>query len=384
MTGIMTEPAPPPAQHPHHPGDDCPGDTPVRPWTLRRTVGFGAGAGALVLGLASLLAPSAYITQAPGPVFNTTGEVEGEPIISVDGRETFDTDGELSLTTTYINGAPTSTVRVPDTVRGWFDPQTDLTPQELVYPSGTTADEVEQFNSAAMTSSQDLALAAALSELDIDYSQELVVVDFTPQAAENGVEELLRPDDQVIEADGEPITGLEGLREVVNAAGEESVGLTVIREGEELDVEVPTYQEADGEHYLGIMLQGEFDFPVDVEITLENVGGPSAGLMFALGLVDTLTEESMTGGEHWAGTGTVDPDGTVGPIGGIAQKVDGARSQGAEHFLVPRANCAELEGRIPEGIDVYGVDTVSEARGIVEAVRDEDREHLEAQEACGD
>lgn len=385
----MTEPHQPPHQPPP-PGADqhaldqhVPDDVPQAPWTLRRTVQFSAGAGALILALASLMAPSAYITEAPGPLFNTTGESDGEPIITVDGRETFETDGALNLTTVYVNGAPTSTVRVPDAVRGWFSSSIDMTPQELVYPSGTTADEVEEFNTAAMTSSQDLALAAALDELNVEYSQALEVVDFTPEARDGGVDDLLQPGDQVLEADGEPITGLEGLRTVVNEAAEESVGLTVVRGGEELDVEVPTYQEADGEHYLGVMLQGEFDFPVDVEIQLQNVGGPSAGLMFALGIVDTLTEDSMTGNVSWAGTGTVDPDGTVGPIGGIAQKVEGSREQGVEHFLSPRDNCAELEGRIPAGVEVYGVDSVSQAREIVEAVRDEDQSYLEGLEACG-
>lgn len=211
----MTEPHQPPHQPPP-PGADqhaldqhVPDDVPQAPWTLRRTVQFSAGAGALILALASLMAPSAYITEAPGPLFNTTGESDGEPIITVDGRETFETDGALNLTTVYVNGAPTSTVRVPDAVRGWFSSSIDMTPQELVYPSGTTADEVEEFNTAAMTSSQDLALAAALDELDVEYSQALEVVDFTPEARDGGVDDLLQPGDQVLEADGEPITGLE-------------------------------------------------------------------------------------------------------------------------------------------------------------------------------
>lgn len=356
---------------------------PSRPWTLRRTVQTVSGISALILGLVSLTVPSPYLLEAPGPIFNTTGEWEDSPIISVDGAETYETDGTLSLTTVYVNGAPTNTVRVPDMIAGWFSSSTDITPHELVYPSGTTADQVRQMNTQAMASSQDLALAAALEEIGVDYSQELAVVDFTPEAAEAGAIDLLEAGDQVIAAGGEEITGLEGLRTAVNDAAGQPVELTVVRDGDEIDVEVPTYQEADGEYYVGVMLQGDFEFPVDVDIHLENIGGPSAGLMFTLGIVDAMTEESMTGGERWAGSGTVDPDGTVGPIGGIAQKAVGSQDQGAEHFLVPRENCSELEGRLPGGLQAYGVEDVAEARQIVEAVRDGDEDFLAELEPCG-
>lgn len=357
--------------------------SPSRPWTLRRTVQTVSGISALILGLVSLTVPSPYLLEAPGPIFNTTGEWEDSPIISVDGAETYETDGTLSLTTVYVNGAPTNTVRVPDMIAGWFSSSTDITPHELVYPSGTTADQVRQMNTQAMASSQDLALAAALEEIGVDYSQELAVVDFTPEAAEAGATDLLEAGDQVIAAGGEEITGLEGLRTAVNDAAGQPVELTVVRDGDEIDVEVPTYQEADGEYYVGVMLQGDFEFPVDVDIHLENIGGPSAGLMFTLGIVDAMTEESMTGGERWAGSGTVDPDGTVGPIGGIAQKAVGAQDQGAEHFLVPRENCSELEGRLPGGLQAYGVEDVAEARQIVEAVRDGGEDFLAELEPCG-
>lgn len=355
-----------------------------RPWTLRRTLQLGAGVSALLLGLASLGLPSPYLVESPGPIFDTTGEIEGEPVVSVSGMETDETDGELALTTVYVNGQPTSTVRVPDMLRGWASPQTDIAPHELVYPSGTTADDVMEMNTAAMTSSQDLAVAAALDQLDVAYSQELAVMDFTEEAREAGTAERLQAGDEVVAAGGQEITGIEGLRSVVNEAAGGPVELRLLRDGEEFDVEVPTYQEPDGEYFVGVMLQGEFDFPVEVEIRgLDNVGGPSAGLMFSLGIIDAMSEGSMTGGEHWAGSGTVDPDGTVGPIGGIAQKVAGARGEGAENFLVPRDNCPELEGRIPDGLNVYGVDDVAEAHQIVESVRDDDEDYVAGLDPCG-
>lgn len=351
--------------------------------SLRRSLQAVAGTSALIIGLLSLLLPSPYLVETPGPIFNTIGEIEDQAVISVTGEQTYPTDGELNLTTVYVAGAPTSTVRVPEAVLGWLNPRTDMQPHELIYPSGTTAEQVQQQNTAAMTSSQDLAVAAALNELDIEYTQELSVIDFTEEAVEVGTDDQLEPGDRVLAAAGSSITGLEGLRDAVNTAAGQPVALTVLRDGEEIDYEVPTYQETDGDYYVGIMLENQFSFPVDVQIQLDGVGGPSAGLMFTLGLVDEMTEGSMTGGKNWAGTGTVDPDGTVGPIGGIAQKVIGARSQGIENFLVPSANCADLRGRVPDGLTTYAVDNVSQGREIVEAVRDADEDFLAGLESCG-
>lgn len=351
--------------------------------SLRRTVQIVSGAGAVVMGLAALTLPSSYLLESPGPIFNTTGEIDDWPVISVSGADTYETEGTLSLTTVYVTGAPTSTVRVPEAIGGWFSSHVDMTPQELVYPSGTTAEEVQERNTAAMASSQELALAAALDYVGTDFTVELSVAGFTDEALAAGTDELITVGDVVLAAQGEPVTGIEGLRQAVNDAAGEPVELTLVRDGDHVEIAVPTHQEPDGQYYVGILLASEFDFPVEVDIRLQDVGGPSAGMMFALGIIDTMTEESLTGGQDWAGTGTVDPDGTVGPIGGIAQKVVGAENAGADHFLAPRDNCGELEGRTPRGLDVYGVEDVDQAVSIVEAVRDGDEDFLAGLEPCG-
>lgn len=353
--------------------------------SLRRRVQMGAGLSAGLLGVLSLGLPSPYLIESPGPIFNTTGEVDDEPVISLDeDTDVHETDGSLALTTVLVSGEPTTRVTVPQAVAGWISGSDDVMPHELVYPSGTTAEEVHEANTAAMASSQELALAAALDYQEVDYDVELSVMDFTPEATEVGIDELLSPGDQVLAADGEEITGLEGLRSAVNEAAGQPVELTVIRDGDHVDVEAPTYLDADGEYYVGIMLGSDFEFPVSADIQLEDVGGPSAGLMFSLGIIDRMDEESLTGGEEWAGTGTVDPDGTIGPIGGIAQKVVGAVDDEADHFLAPRENCDELTGRIPDELDVYGVEDVEQAADIVQAVRDNDEDFLAGLEPCGD
>lgn len=229
-----------------------------------------------------------------------------------------------------------------------------------------------------MATSQSWAVAAALEELGIEYRRELFVAGFTP---ETQAQDLLRPEDQLISADGQEVTGLQGLKRRLNESGGEPVELGIIRDGRQMTVQIPVYPGPNETWLIGVYLDSAFDFPLDVSITLENVGGPSAGMMFALGLVDELTPGAMTGGRHIAGTGTIDPDGTVGPIGGIVQKVSGAADAGAEAFLTPAEHCAELTGRVPEGITVYSVSNLGQARQVVEDLG-QDREPDGAQ-TCG-
>ncbi|QCU77732.1 signal protein PDZ [Citricoccus sp. SGAir0253] len=324
-----------------------------------------AGAAAGLLTLTALALPTPYIVESPGPTFNTIGEHDGEPVITVDGAPTYPTTGSLDLTTVYLHGPPTGWTTALDVLGGWVDPTRRIVPGELVYPSGTTADEVDAENSQAMATSQDWAVAAALEELGIDYGQELSVAGFAPDSRATDV---LREHDRLVSAAGEPVTGLEGLKDRLAASGGRPVELGIVRDGRRLTVQAPVYAGPDGSWLLGIYLDSAFRFPVDVRIALENVGGPSAGMMFALGIIDEMTPGALTGGQHIAGTGTIDPDGTVGEIGGIVQKVAGAREAGAEHFLAPAGNCAALAGHVPDGIDAYSVATLDEARAAVEAL----------------
>ncbi len=126
--------------------------------------------------------------------------------------------------------------------------------------------------------------------------------------------------------------------------------------------------ERDGSVVLGVGVRMDYEFPIDVELQLDNVGGPSAGMMFALGIIDKLTPGAMTGGEIVAGTGTIDSAGEVGAIGGIRQKLWGAEDAGADWFLAPASNCDEVTGHVPDGLSVFAVSTLDEARTIVEAI----------------
>jgi Lon-like protease len=124
----------------------------------------------------------------------------------------------------------------------------------------------------------------------------------------------------------------------------------------------------DGRTVLGVYIDPTFDFPFSVKIQIEDIGGPSAGTMFALGIIDMLTPGDLTGGKKIAGTGTIDADGRVGPIGGIRQKLVGARRAGASYFLAPADNCEEVRKHVPDGLAVVKVDTLDTARNAVTAI----------------
>lgn len=324
-----------------------------------------SGSLAVVLCAAAVLLPSPYIIESPGPTFNTIGEIDGRPLIEVEGRESFPPEGELDLTTVLVSGGPNGQVNVLDTFRAWVDPDADVLPEQLVYPEGTTSSDVQERNAVAMTSSQEAAIAAALSHEGIAYTEELAVAGLADDSAAEGILEV---GDVLRTVDGREIDTIETLRSALADAEGAEATLGIVRDGAAMDVRVTPREAAEGEFQLGVLLASTFEFPFDVSIQLDNVGGPSAGTMFALGIIDTLTEGDLTGGRHFAGTGTIDSAGVVGPIGGIAQKLVGARAGGADFFLAPADNCDEVVGNIPDGLTVVKVGTLDDAVDAVETL----------------
>jgi Lon-like protease len=145
------------------------------------------------------------------------------------------------------------------------------------------------------------------------------------------------------------------------------VPVTVRRDGSEQTVEVTTV-DRNGTSIIGVLLTLDYELPITVTLSTGSVGGPSAGLMFSLSIYDALTPGPLTGGEQIAGTGTIEDDGTVGPISGVAQKLVGAHDAGAQWFLTPAEECPATEGRVPEGMTVVRVSTFDEARAAVEDI----------------
>jgi Lon-like protease len=324
----------------------------------------------LGLGAAALFLPAPYVVESPGPTFNTVGTVKNDsgsetPLIEIEGRTSYPTDGELDLTTVYVAGGPGSNMGFLEAVGAWLDPQDAVVPEEFVYPRGTTGEDVDEQNAAAMTSSQEAAVAAALRELEIPFTEELSVAELVEDSPAAG---SLQAGDVLVRVDGTDIDGIDTLRTQLQDSGGEPVEVGFRRDGVEQSTSITPEQGENGNYQLGIFLATSFEFPFDVTIALDNVGGPSAGMMFALGIVDRLTPEQLTGGKHFAGTGTIDSAGNIGAIGGIQQKMVGASDSGAQFFLAPADNCGEVVGNIPDGLGVVRVATLDEARSAVQAL----------------
>ncbi|WP_026532044.1 YlbL family protein [Arthrobacter sp. H41] len=351
----------------HPPQFNTPDAAGTRPRDPRFPAMVVSGALAVVLGGIALLLPAPYVVESPGPTFNTIGEVDDQPLIEVSGAQSYPAEGELSLTTVFVQGGPNGQVSIFDAFGGWVDPDRDVLPEEVVYPPGTTQSELREQNSVAMTSSQESAIAAAFGQLDIDFSESLTVAGLAQDSASA---EILEEGDILESIDGTDVVNISTIRTALNDAAGDSVTLTVQRDGASTQETVAPKQSEEGDYQLGVLLRSTFQFPFDVTIQLDNVGGPSAGMMFALGIIDTLTAGNLTGGRSFAGTGTIDSMGDVGPIGGIGQKLVGARSEGAEVFLAPAENCNEVVGNIPDGLTVVSVETLDDAVEAVEVLAD--------------
>ncbi|MEV8266165.1 S16 family serine protease [Microbacterium sp. NPDC076911] len=336
-----------------------------------------AGIWALAIALVVLLVitflPTSYVIQRPGPVYNTLGtatSADGEevPLISVEGADTYPTDGALDLLTVQVVGNRERTPSWVELAFAWADETKAVLPIDSVFPEGTTTEERNEESAAMMVDSQQDATAAALSELGFDVGAALTVHSFVEGSAAEGV---LEEGDVILEGDGTVVTDATSLRAVINAAEGGPVTLLIERDGEQQSVEItPTEAEIDGEStwLIGVRLTTTYDFPIDVAIQLNNVGGPSAGMMFALGIIDVLTPEEINGGEIVAGTGTITAAGEVGPIGGIRQKLWGALDAGASYFLAPIDNCDEVVDHVPDGLQVFSVETLEDALTALDTV----------------
>lgn len=327
-----------------------------RVWTLI----ISAAVTAALITVAFLL-PVPYVRLAPGPTFNVIGEIDGEQVIEIQGEQTFPVTGELDMTTVSESGGPRGGLTFVEAIAAWFNASDAVVPRELLYPDDITGEEIRQRGAALFSTAESDAIAAALGYLDIPVTTEVIV---TAVLNDTPAEGVLEPRDRIRAVDGKQVSSPQDVVDAVRAA---PVGTTltldVERGGKPTQERIATIENPDkpGSGLLGITVGNFYTPDFTIDFTLQDIGGPSAGLVFAMGIVDKLTPDDITGGEHIAVTGTIDPDGTVGPIGGIRQKLTGARNAGAELFVMPRDHCAEAQGYIPDGLTVVPVETLSEA-----------------------
>ncbi|MEU2494741.1 PDZ domain-containing protein [Streptomyces sp. NPDC007883] len=321
-----------------------------------------------------------YSEMTPGPTVNTLGDAGGEPVLQISGRKTYPTSGHLNMTTVRVTGADYR-MNLAEVVYGWLAHDNVVVPHETLYPDGKTEEQSNQENAEEFSQSQESAKVAALRELGIPVKSRVVVSSIRKDSPAQGT---LHAGDVIKAVDGAPVKKPDDVsKAVVKHKPGDKVTFTIVpakeaaaaeKAGKEptgsQDVQVGTVRSEQAKRTIvGITAGTDHTFPFAVDIKLADVGGPSAGLMFALGIVDKLTPADLTGGKFVAGTGTIDDQGTVGPIGGIEMKLVGARNAGAQYFLTPSDNCAAAASDIPEGLTLVRVKNIADATKSLEKIR---------------
>lgn len=312
--------------------------------------------------------PLPYVTYRPGPTVDILAEQQGRPTVRVSGHRAYRDEGELSLTTVYVS-QPEDRITLPELVRAYFSDDAAVYPRSAVYSPDETDESSDQMSAIQMVSSQDNATAVALDALDYDVPTRVEVLKVIEDMPAEG---RLRVGDEILTVG---FTEIKRPEDVVEAVGVvkagEPLAFRIRRKGRERNV-VVTPVDDDGHARIGIVPGTVHDFPFDVQVDItDNIGGPSAGLMMALAVYDTLTPGSLTGGAHVSGTGTISPEGEVGPIGGVQQKVAGARETGADLFLVPAGNCNEVGDVDTDDMRLVKAATMTEALDAIETWRDD-------------
>jgi Lon-like protease len=326
-----------------------------------------AGAAVVIAAVIAAVLPVPYVILSPGPTLNTLGTAPGgQPLIVIAGHRTYPTAGNLNMVTVNFQGGPGNEINIFTALRAWLNSHDAVVPQQELFGAGQSQQQVQHQDVVQMTNSEANATAAALTQVGIKYTTQVQVISTERGTPAFGV---LKSGDIIAKVNGAPIDSVTGLSRQIRAQGAgQPLRLTVIRGGKTKLFSV-TAVRSQGHPVIGVVVTVKFHFPFPVNISVGNIGGPSAGLMFALGIVDKLTPMNLTGGKFIAGTGEITPAGAVQPIGGIQQKMVGARAKGATVFLAPAGNCADARGAVPAGMRLVRVSTLAGAVRSLEALK---------------
>ncbi|GAB3586451.1 YlbL family protein [Calidifontibacter terrae] len=308
-----------------------------------------------------------YAILRPGPATNTLGQRDNKEIISISGVSTYPTSGSLDFTTVSLAGGPNYPVSVWDYLHAKFlEKNAEIDPQEMWFPKGVTGKQVQQQNTADMVDSQETAEVVALRKAGKTVPERVLIGLVDPKAPSGTA---LKVKDQLVSVNGTEVSDLATVHDAMaKVTPGATVALVVLRAGKQVAVQAKTAKSTDGRAVLGIGLDPTYTLPAKVSVNVGDVGGPSAGMMFTLAIYDKITPGALTGGQKVAGTGTISEDGSVGPIGGIAHKMVGAKDAGATYFLAPASDCDEVVGNIPKGMTVVKVATVDEALAAMKKI----------------
>lgn len=330
------------------------------------TLAFAAAVIVVLVAVASLL-PVPYVVYSPGPMENTLGERDGEPVITIQGADTYPTDGVLNLTTVGVTPAD-ARLDLLSATQAWLDPERAIVPRDLVYEPGVTSEETRERNAWLLERSQETAKVAALRELGYEVPEAVVielVLDDTP------ADGTLQPGDVVEQVDGMAVTTPQDVVDAVRAHElGDTVEFVIRRDGAEqtfaLDTEAAPAEDG-GHAMVGAGVGYGYEFPIQIDVNIDQrIGGPSAGVIFALAIYDTLTPGAMLDGMYVAGTGEITGDGEVRAIGGIQQKIAAAAGDGVELFLAPASNCDDVVDARNGDMAVVSIETLDDAITAVE------------------
>ncbi|MEV6946461.1 PDZ domain-containing protein [Streptomyces sp. NPDC051172] len=332
---------------------------------------------------AGVFIPVPYSEMSPGPTVNTLGDHDGEPVLQISGRKTYAADGHLNMTTVRVTSADYK-MNLVEAVYGWLAHDSKVVPHDTLYPDGKTEQQSTQENAEEFSQSQESAKVAALKELGIPVKSWVIVSTVVKDSPAQG---QLHAGDVIKAVDGTAVKQPADVAKLVTKHQPgQKVDFTIVPAKEQAaaekknttatttqDITLTTTTTSDDSGkkraIVGISAGTDHTFPFTIDIKLADVGGPSAGLMFALGIYDKLTPGDLTGGKFVAGTGTIDDNGKVGPIGGIEMKTVGARDKGAQYFLTPAENCAAAAKDTPSGLTLVKVNTIEDALGALKDIR---------------
>ncbi|HWC80606.1 MAG TPA: PDZ domain-containing protein [Pseudonocardiaceae bacterium] len=318
----------------------------------------------VVFGLIGGLVQVPYVALGPGPTFDTLGADDtGATIVSISGHQTYPTNGQLRMVTVSLQDQ----VTLFDALGLWMSGRYQLAPREEYYTPGESEQQVDQQNVEEFQESQSNAEVSAMRYLK--YPIEVLAQTVVKGSAADG---NIKPGDQLIVVNGKQINSTEDVTDALaDTKPGQNVALTV-RTGSQaarnLNIKLGSTS-GRSQGFLGVAPGAEAQIPFKVDIGLPNIGGPSAGLMFALAVVDKLTPGGVNGGMSVAGTGEIDDLGRVSEIGGIPFKLVAAREAGATVFLTPADNCAEAKAHAPAGLRLVKVTTLSSAVQELAALR---------------
>jgi Lon-like protease len=303
-----------------------------------------------------------YVSLGPGPTFDTLGEVEGKQVVDIKGTEVHPTTGHLNMTTV----SQRDNLTLGQALTLWMSGDEQLVPRDLVYPPEKSKDEIDEANNEEFKQSESSAEYAALGYLK--YPPAITVETVSKDGASA---EKLQEGDAIDAVDGVPVSTLKQFQDIMGRTKpDQEVTLDFRRKNAPPGVTtIKLKPNPDKPHgFLGIGVVEAPWAPFKIDFNLANIGGPSAGLVFSLAVVDKLTTGDLSGSKFVAGTGTINSDGKVGSIGGITHKILAAHDAGATVFLVPADNCDEAKSAHEGGIDLVKVDNLQDAVDALKAI----------------